>query len=59
MALTQQDIRQITDEIVRSLSGALKTAAPVDAGTGGRRWLCETAQEAVENARRARRSLPR
>jgi acyl-CoA reductase-like NAD-dependent aldehyde dehydrogenase len=60
MALTQQDIRQITDEIVRSLSGALKTAAPVapaDAGAGGRRWLCETAQEAVENARRAQAEL--
>ncbi len=54
MALTEQDIRQITDEIVKSLSGALKTAAPaaIPAAQGGSgRWLCDTAEEAVQNAK--------
>ena len=61
MALTEQDILKITDEIVRSLSGALKTAspnpapAPRDGYTG--RWLCDTAEEAVANAVRAQKAL--
>lgn len=58
MALTQQDIRQITDEIVRSLSGVQPTAEPAaTANAGGRRWLCDTAQEAVENAKRSQQEL--
>ncbi|MCE5344623.1 MAG: aldehyde dehydrogenase EutE [Eubacteriales bacterium] len=61
MALTEQDIRQITDEIVRSLSGALKVSAPnpvpsVNAGYTGR-WLCDTAEEAIQNAKRAQEIL--
>lgn len=61
MALTEQDIRQITDEIVRSLSGALKTATPqpapaVQGGASGR-WLCDTAQEAIANAKVAQEQL--
>ena len=61
MALTEQDIRQITDEIVRSLSGALKTATPEPApaaqsGVPGR-WLCDTAQEAISSAKRAQEQL--
>ncbi len=61
MALTEQEIRQITDEIVRSLAGALKTSspnpapAPKDGCTG--RWLCDTAEEAVLNAKRAQEKL--
>ena len=61
MALTEQEIRKITDEIVRSLSGALKAAspnpapAPRDGFTG--RWLCDTAEEAIENAKRAQMEL--
>ena len=57
MALTQQDILKITEEIVRSLSGALKAdapatpdrSAPAAPGCTGR-WLCDTAEEAVQNA---------
>ena len=48
MALTEQDIRQITDEIVKSLSGALKTAAPAasPAAQGGSgRCFADTAEE--------------
>jgi propionaldehyde dehydrogenase len=61
MALTEQEIRKITDEIVRSLSGALKAASPNsepvprDACTG--RWLCDTAEEAIANAKRAQEKL--
>ncbi len=60
MALTEQEIRKITDEIVRSLSGALKSdppksPAPRDGCTG--RWLCDTAEEAIANAKRAQKEL--
>ncbi len=60
MALSEKDIRQITEEIVRSLSGALKTDAPVSPARplgGPRRWLCDTAEEAIENARLAQAEL--
>jgi len=62
MALTEQDIRQITDEIVRSLSGALKVTAqsPAPAAAQGGctgRWLCDTAEEAIGNAKRAQEKL--
>ncbi len=61
MALTEKEIRQITDEIVRSLTGALKTSSPAPApavqdGCTGR-WLCDTAEEAVLNAKRAQEKL--
>ena len=61
MALTEQQIRQITDEIVRSLSGSIRaeTAAPAPkpqpAESG--RWLCDTAEEAVQNAKAAQAKL--
>ena len=60
MALTEQQIRQITDEIVRSLSGSIKTEAAEpcvqqDGCTG--RWLCDTAAEAVSNAKAAQAQL--
>ena len=67
MALTQQDILKITEEIVRSLSGAGKpaepapsapapAAAPAQGGCTGR-WLCATAEEAVQNAKTAQHVL--
>ena len=61
MALTEQDIRQITDEIVRSLSGTLKASSPnpapvANAGRSGR-WLCDTAEEAIQNAKHAQEIL--
>lgn len=67
MALTQQDILKITEEIVRSLSGAGKpaepapsapapAAAPAQGGCTGR-WLCDTAEEAVQNAKTAQHVL--
>lgn len=64
MALTEQQIRQITEEIVRSLSGNMQmdkaptvskeTVAP--AGYTGK-WLCDTAEEAVANAKYAQAQL--
>ena len=60
MALTEQQIRQITDEIVRSLTKSMKEEAPAapphtDGCTG--RWLCNTAEEAVANAKAAQAQL--
>lgn len=65
MALTEQEIRQITDEIVKTLSGALKPAAspaapapkaaPAAGCTG--RWLCDTAEEAIANAKASQQKL--
>ncbi len=61
MALSEREIRQITEEIVRNLSGALKTeakaAAPADSPAVTSRWLCDTAQEAIANAKRAQEQL--
>ena len=61
MALTEQEIRKITDEIVRSLSGALKAASPnpesAPSGACTGRWLCDTAEEAIANAKRAQEKL--
>lgn len=66
MALSEQQIRQLTEEIVRSLSGirprspeptsdrrhlALSTAA------ADGQWLCDTAQQAVANAKAAQLQL--
>ena len=59
MALTEQQIRQITEEIVRSLSGRAQSPAPVSAPSSGRtgRWLCDTAEEAIQNAKAAQAQL--
>ncbi len=64
MALTEQQIRQITDDIVRELSGKLHTSAPKTAAAPvhaveavSSRWLCDTAEEAVRNAKAAQRKL--
>lgn len=64
MALTQQDILKITEEIVKNLSGAperanARRACRPDrrpAGCTGR-WLCDTAEEAVQNAKLAQQQL--
>lgn len=58
MALTEQQIRQITDEIVRNITGSAQAkpvATPQSACTG--RWLCDTAEEAVANAKAAQEQL--
>ncbi len=66
MALTEQQIRQITDDIVRELSGKLNTNAaktvPVasfvqTASAVTSQWLCDTAEEAVRNAKAAQKQL--
>ena len=60
MALTEQQIKQITDEIVRSLAKSMKEeapAAPRHAGGCTGRWLCDTAEEAVANAKAAQEQL--
>ena len=60
MALTEQDIKKITDEIVRTLTAGLAADAPttVQAPHGGTgRWLCDTAAEAVANAKAAQEQL--
>ena len=64
MALTEQEIRTITDEIVRSLSGTLNTAPqytpsaePAPQGGSAQRWLCDTVEEAVRSAKAAQEQL--
>jgi len=65
MALTEQEIRQITEDILRSLSGTLKLEPdqaakdrPASSPAGDTsRWLCDTAQEAVHNAKLAQEKL--
>ena len=63
MALTEQQIRQITAEIVRKLAGniaqspAAPVAAPAAPGGATGRWLCDTAEEAVANAKAAQAQL--
>ena len=65
MALTEQDIRQITDEIVKSLSGALKAASPNPAPAARRRAAAPAAGFATPPRRRSptpsahRKSLPK
>lgn len=62
MALSEQEIRQLTDEIVRSLSGirprmdesVARTAAAGPADSG---WLCDTADQAVRAAKAAQAQL--
>mgnify|MGYP001008422756 CR=1 FL=1 len=63
MALSEQEIRQLTDEIVRSLSGirprmdepAARPATPNHPATGG--WLWDTADQAVAAAKAAQARL--
>ncbi len=65
MALTEKDIRQITEEIVRSLSGTLSANAAPDAPAysparqpaSSGRWLCDTTEEAIANAKLAQEQL--
>lgn len=61
MALTEQQIRQITDEILRNLAGKVQVdpapaSAPAASGCTGR-WLCDTAEEAIQNAKAAQAQL--
>ena len=63
MALSEQEIRQLTDEIVRSLSGirprmdepAARPATPSHPATGG--WIWDTADQAVAAAKAAQARL--
>lgn len=63
MALTKEELQRLTEEIVRSLAGKVDvshlTPAVPQAGerqsTG--RWLCDTAEEAVANAKAAQAQL--
>ena len=60
MAMTEQQIRAITEEIVRRLAGEqgiAPAAAPRASGGGTGRWLCDTAEEAIENAKAAQKEL--
>ncbi len=65
MAMTEQQIRQITEDIVRELSGKLHinpanastSANPVHIAGATSRWLCDTAEEAVSNAKAAQKQL--
>lgn len=66
MALSDQQIRQLTEEIVRNLSG-IRPQSPLSssdrrplatavAAVEGE-WLCDTAQQAVSNAKSAQQQL--
>lgn len=63
MAVTEQQIRQITDEILRSLTGRAQpdgpavSAPPAAEAVCTGRWLCDTAEEAVQNAKAAQARL--
>lgn len=66
MALTEQQIRAITEEIMRTLTQnqqaapvpvAAPTAAPEKPAGYTGRWLCDTAEEAVANAKYAQAQL--
>lgn len=57
MALTEQEIRKLTDEILRELTGQMSNIAmvepvPAKAQPKGR-WLCDTVEEAVSTAKAA------
>ena len=61
MAMTEQQIRTITEEIVRRLAGeqgisSSLTAPRAPSGSTGR-WLCDTAEEAVANAKASQLEL--
>lgn len=56
--MTEQQIRAITEEIVRRLSGEAGIApAPAAPAGQARRWLCDSAEEAIENAKAAQWEL--
>ena len=59
--MTEQQIQQIVEEVLRNLprqeSAPLKTYAPKPASGGTGRWLCDTVEEAVANAKAAQRQL--
>ncbi|MCR4708583.1 MAG: aldehyde dehydrogenase EutE [Clostridiales bacterium] len=60
MAMTEQQIRAITEEIVRRLAGEqgiASVAAPPAPSGGTGRWLCDTAEEAIANAKAAQKEL--
>ena len=60
MAMTEQQIRAITEEIVRRLAGEqgiVSAAAPPAPSGGTGRWLCDTAEEAIANAKAAQKEL--
>ncbi len=66
MALSEQQITQLTEEIVQSLSGirpqssllSADSRLPADApAQAPGEWLCDTAQQAVANARLAQQQL--
>ncbi len=63
MALTKEELQRLTDEIVRSLEGKvdvshLSGSAVSAAGAGSTgRWLCDTAEEAISNAKAAQAQL--
>jgi acyl-CoA reductase-like NAD-dependent aldehyde dehydrogenase len=52
MEMTQEQIARIVEETLR----AIKAPVGASAGAPGR-WLCDTAEEAIENAKRAQRTL--
>ena len=57
MALTEQQIRQIAEEIVRNLTSQSSGAIPAKAAGPTGKWLCDTAEEAVMNAKAAQAEL--
>lgn len=66
MALSEQQIKQLTEEIIRSLSGHARSSAasivtaPAQAGMATQadgQWLCDTVTQAVANAKRAQAQL--
>ena len=63
MALTKEELQRLTDQIIRSLEGKVDVShlggVPAAAGPAGGtgRWLCDTAEEAVANAKAAQARL--
>ena len=63
MALTKEELQRLTDQIIRSLEGKVDVShlggVPAAAGPAGGtgRWLCDTAEEAVANAKAAQAQL--
>ena len=54
MSLTDEQIRSIVEDTVRKLAGNIRA---VSAAEG--RWLCDTAEEAIESAKAAQKELMR